>query len=47
MLNFMKHAREARLAMRPDGALQDWAVYSVQRDDGPVTVVIEQRDQRR
>jgi hypothetical protein len=35
-------------SLRADGSgLQDCNVFSIERDDGPVTVVIEQRDQRR
>ncbi|HEX2322157.1 MAG TPA: hypothetical protein VHJ18_24515 [Streptosporangiaceae bacterium] len=35
MLNFMKHAREARLAMRPDGALQYWPSTACSAMTGP------------
>lgn len=42
-----KYAPEAGVPLRADGAaLQDWNVLAVQRDDGPVSVVIEQRQVR-
>ncbi len=42
-----KYAPEAGVPLRADGAsLQDWNVFAVQQGDGPVAVVIEQRQAR-
>ena len=43
MQAIMRHAPEAGLPLRVDGSLQDWQLYSIQANDGPVTVVIRQR----
>lgn len=43
MQALLEHADEHDLWVRADGLLAHWSVFSIQRDDGPCVVVIEQR----